>query len=44
MAAQTAISTRTFVDTLGVNTHIDFANYGYQNLADGRSGRSTISG
>ena len=33
MAAQTAISVYTFIDTIGVNTHIDFANYGYQNLA-----------
>jgi hypothetical protein len=27
-----AISTLSFIDTLGVNTHIDFAAYGYQNL------------
>jgi serralysin len=33
MAAQTAIRAYTFIDTIGVNTHIDFAKYGYQNLA-----------
>src|SRR5215469_8965621 len=33
MAAQTAVRAYTFIDTIGVNTHIDFANYGYQNLA-----------
>ena len=32
MTTQAAISTRSFVNTLGVNTHIDFAAYGYQNL------------
>jgi serralysin len=31
--ATTAVRTNDFVSTLGVNTHIDFANYGYQNLA-----------
>ena len=29
----TAISAADFVGRLGVNTHIDFANYGYQNLS-----------
>ena len=33
MAAQLAIHAYTFIDTIGVNTHIDFARYGYQNLA-----------
>jgi hypothetical protein len=28
-----ATSAATFVDALGINTHIDFAAYGYQNLA-----------
>src|ERR1700709_1768778 len=32
-AAGAAVRTNDFVATLGVNTHIDFANYGYQNLA-----------
>ncbi len=32
MAVQTAISTRSLIDSIGVNTHIDFVNYGYQNL------------
>lgn len=32
MTTQVAISTRSFINTLGVNTHIDFAAYGYQNL------------
>jgi hypothetical protein len=27
------INTRSFIDTLGINTHIDFAAYGYQNLS-----------
>jgi hypothetical protein len=27
-----AISTTAFIGTLGVNTHFDFANYGYQNV------------
>src|SRR5579883_447063 len=29
----TAISTTNFIDTLGVNTHFDFNNYGYQNVS-----------
>jgi hypothetical protein len=29
----TAITARSFINTLGINTHIDFAAYGYQNLA-----------
>jgi hypothetical protein len=33
VTTQTAISTSSFVNSLGVNTHIDFADYGYQNLA-----------
>src|SRR5262249_59874252 len=33
MAIQTAIRASTLIDTIGINTHIDFANYGYQNLA-----------
>ena len=35
LAATTAASNRAsdFVATLGINTHIDFANYGYQDLA-----------
>ena len=33
MAAQPAIRAYSFIDTIGVNTHIDFARYGYQNLA-----------
>ena len=33
MTTQTAIRTGSFINTLGVNTHIDFAGYGYQNLA-----------
>jgi hypothetical protein len=33
VTAQTAISSVSFINTLGINTHIDFANYGYQNLA-----------
>ena len=32
MTTQTAIRTGSFINTLGVNTHIDFAAYGYQNL------------
>ena len=32
MTTQTAIRTGSFINTLGVNTHIDFATYGYQNL------------
>ena len=32
-AAQAAIRAYTFIDTVGINTHIDFAKYGYQNLA-----------
>ena len=32
MTTQTAISTDSFINTLGINTHIDFGNYGYQNL------------
>jgi hypothetical protein len=31
-AAIAAVRTQDFVNTLGINTHIDFANYGYQNL------------
>jgi len=33
MAAQPVIRAYSFIDTIGVNTHIDFARYGYQNLA-----------
>src|SRR5215472_8274283 len=33
MAAQNAIRASMFIDTIGVNTHLDFAAYGYQNLA-----------
>jgi hypothetical protein len=33
MATQQASSAAAFVDSLGVNTHIDFQNYGYQNFA-----------
>ena len=29
----TAISASDFVHTLGVNTHLDFAAYGYENVA-----------
>ena len=29
----TAITTTSFIDLLGVNTHIDFNAYGYQNLS-----------
>ena len=32
MAVQAAIRTRSFINSIGVNTHIDFVNYGYQNL------------
>ena len=32
-AAQAAIRAYTLIDTIGVNTHIDFAKYGYQNLS-----------
>src|SRR5437870_5341733 len=32
MTTQKAISATYFTHTLGVNTHIDFVNYGYQNL------------
>ena len=32
-AAIAAARAYDFVSTLGINTHIDFANYGYQNLA-----------
>ena len=28
----TAISTESFVDSLGINTHLDFAAYGYENV------------
>ncbi len=28
-----AISTTAFIDSLGVNTHLDFGSYGYQNVA-----------
>src|SRR5882724_11236043 len=31
--AVTAVRAYDFVHSLGINTHIDFANYGYQNLA-----------
>jgi serralysin len=33
MTTLVAITASTFVTSLGVNTHIDFNNYGYQNLA-----------
>lgn len=33
MTTLTAITASSFVASLGVNTHIDFNNYGYQNLA-----------
>jgi hypothetical protein len=33
LAATPAISTSSFVATLGINTHLDFNAYGYQNLA-----------
>ncbi|HEY1933506.1 MAG TPA: hypothetical protein VGG99_15950 [Acetobacteraceae bacterium] len=33
MPSQQAITASSFVDSLGINTHIDFDNYGYQNLA-----------
>ncbi len=33
MATQQAIETSALVDSLGVNTHIDFQAFGYQNLA-----------
>src|SRR3954453_18261481 len=32
-ATVTAVRTADFVGTLGINTHIDFADYGYQNLS-----------
>ena len=28
-----AISTTAFIDSLGINTHLDFGSYGYQNVA-----------
>ena len=33
MSNQQAISAASFVNSLGINTHIDFGQYGYQNLA-----------
>ena len=33
MTTLTAVTASSFVASLGVNTHIDFNNYGYQNLA-----------
>ncbi len=33
MTMLTAISAASFINSLGVNTHIDFDNYGYQNLS-----------
>ena len=33
MTTLTAITASSFISSLGVNTHIDFNNYGYQNLA-----------
>lgn len=33
MTTLTAITATSFIDSLGVNTHIDFDAYGYQNLA-----------
>src|SRR5579863_521412 len=33
MTTLTAITAASFINSLGVNTHIDFDNYGYQNLA-----------
>src|ERR1700761_5962650 len=33
MTTLSAISAQTFTNTLGVNTHIDFDAYGYQDLA-----------
>ena len=30
MAAQAAIGPRSFINSIGVNTHIDFATYGYE--------------
>lgn len=33
MTTLTAITASSFINSLGVNTHIDFDNYGYQNLA-----------
>jgi hypothetical protein len=33
MPSQPAVTASSFVDSLGINTHIDFNNYGYQNLA-----------
>lgn len=32
MPTQTAMAAAAFVDLLGINTHIDFQNYGYQNI------------
>ena len=34
LTATTAVSATTFASSLGINTHIDFATYGYQNLAN----------
>ena len=34
LTATTAVSASTFASSLGINTHIDFATYGYQNLAN----------
>ena len=33
MSTQQAITTQSFVNSIGVNTHLDFQNYGYQNLS-----------
>jgi hypothetical protein len=33
MTTLTAVTAASFINSLGVNTHIDFNNYGYQNLA-----------
>src|SRR5580692_3441102 len=33
MATLTAVIASSFINSLGINTHIDFDNYGYQNLA-----------
>lgn len=33
MTTLTAVTASTFIDSLGINTHIDFNAYGYQNLA-----------
>ncbi len=33
MTTLTAITAASFINSLGINTHIDFDDYGYQNLA-----------